>query len=249
MPRTTADRLAETEYAAVCDPLFTKWTRFGRFVDLPHFPSRRDAHQLVDVRCDEEEVREMLGELSGLYAPTGLPFRKLAGHDAETFAHLEPVLKERDWFVERVWMMTHQRPPERPLNPDVQIKVVDPASKDLERVSPPENFDPERRAYYLSQDPRLDGEVLVAYLEGRPVGSTGWFVVDGVARYRAVYVHPAARGRGVASTMLQYVQNHPVVRAQDALTIHVGEGGPVRLYEALGFVKHSPFWEALRKLE
>ena len=245
----TADRLAETEYAAAGDPAYTRRTRFGRFVNIPQFPGRRDAHQLVDVRCREAETGEMLRELSGLYAPTKLLFRKLAGHDAKTFAHLEPALKGRGWSVERVWMMTHQKPPERPLNPDVHVKVVAPTSDDLVRVSPPEDFDLERHAYYLSQNPRLGGEVLVAYLGERPVGSTGWFVVDGVARYHAVYVHPAARGRGVASTMLQYVQNHPAVRAQDALTLHVGEEGPVRLYEALGFVKHSPFWEALRRLE
>ncbi len=244
----TADRLAETEYAAVCDPAFTRRTRFGRFVDIPQFPGRRDAHQLVDVRCREDEIGEMLAELADLY-PTDLPFRKLAGHDPATFAHVEPALKERNWSLERVWMMTHQKPPERFLNPDVHVEVVAPTSENLKRVSPPEDFNPERHAYYLSQDPRLGGEVLVAYLGGQPVGSTGWFVVDGVARYRAVYVHPQARGRGVASAMLQHVQNHPVVRAQDALTIHVGEEGPVRLYEALGFVKHSPFWEALRKLE
>ena len=245
----TADRLAETEYTAASDPAFTKRTRFGRFVNIPQFPGRRDAHQLVDVRCNEDEVEEMFGELSGLYAPTGLSFRKLAGHDPATFAHLEPTLKSKGWSLERVWMMTHQKPPERPLNPAVEVKAVDPTSDELRRVSPPKEFDAERHAYYLSQDPRLGGEVLVAFLGGQPVGSTGWFVVDGVARYRGVYVHPAARGQNVGSTMIQTVRNHPTVRAQDVLTLHVGEEGPVRLYEALGFVKHSPFWEALRKLE
>ena len=249
MTPVTADRLAETEYAAASDPAFTKRTRFGRFVDIPQFPGRFDAHQLLDVRCNEDELEEMFGKLEHLYAPTNLPFRKLVGHDPATFAHVEPALKERGWSVERVWMMTHQKSPERPLNPDVHIEVVAPTSEDLKRVSPPEDFDPERHAYYLSQDPRLGGEVLVAYLEGQPVGSTGWFVVGGVARYRGVYVHPQVRGQNVASTMIQYVQSHPTVRAQDALTIHVGEEGPVRLYGALGFVKHSPFWEALRRLE
>ena len=249
MTPVTADRLAETEYTAASDPAFTKRTRFGRFVDIPQFPGRRDAHHLMDVRAREDEVEEMLAELSELYAPTGLPFLKLKGHDPATFAHLEPTLEGKGWSLERVWMMTHQKPPARPLNPKVQVEAVEPTSEDLKRVSPPEEFDEERRAYHLSQDPRLGGEVLVAYLEGQPVGSTGWFVVNGVARYRGVYVQPAARGQNVASTMIQHVQNHPAVRAQDALTIHVGEDGPVRLYEALGFVKRSPFWEALRRLE
>ncbi len=39
--------------------------------------------------------------------------------------------------------------------------------------------------------------------------------------------------------MIHYVQNHPVVRAQDALTIFCNDDGPLRVYEELGFVKRG----------
>ena len=43
--------------------------------------------------------------------------------------------------------------------------------------------------------------------------------------------------------MIHYVQNHPVVRAQDALTIFCNDDGPLRVYEELGFVKRGRMWE------
>ena len=48
---------------------------------------------------------------------------------------------------------------------------------------------------------------------------------------------------GAATTMIHYVQNHPVVRAQDALTIFCNDDGPLRVYEELGFVKRGWMWE------
>ena len=89
---------------------------------------------------------------------------------------------------------------------------------------------------------------LVGWLEGEPVSTTGWFVVDGVARYRGDYTRESARGQGVASTLIQYVQSHPSVQAQDGLVMHCGEGGPVPLYEQLGFRTRGLYYECYREL-
>ena len=76
--------------------------------------------------------------------------------------------------------------------------------------------------------------------------TTGWFVVDRIARYRHVTTAPQARGQGAATTIIRHVQDHPTVRAQDALTIFCGEDGPLRLYQELGFTVRGFMWEFLK---
>jgi hypothetical protein len=49
--------------------------------------------------------------------------------------------------------------------------------------------------------------------------------------------------------MIRYVQEHPVVRIQDALTIHCVDDGPVSLYESLGFRKRGSMWGFLKILD
>lgn len=46
--------------------------------------------------------------------------------------------------------------------------------------------------------------------------------------------------------MIRHVQDLPAVGALDELVIFVGEGGPDRLYEALGFETVGHFWSARR---
>ena len=159
---------------------------------------------------------------------------------------LLPVLRHRGWTCRQTAMLTFQDGSRRAINRDVQIKTVsldkggDRQIVELECGSSSEGF-----AYHLAQGPRLGGEAIVGYLDGEPAGCTGWFIIDGIARYRHIATRPAFRGRGVATTLIRHVQQHPAVRAAHALCIHVAEGGPQQLYEACGFVPHSVAWDCL----
>ena len=239
------ERLAATEYAAVADPNLTTKTRFGYFTHDPRFLKRHDPNQLFDVRCKPEQLGDLLTSVEALYAPTRLNFRKLSGYYS---TEILPKLESLSWSVQRTWMLTHTRPPIRSINPNVTVRPVNPhASTDLDVISHHPDTNSDNEAFRRAQETRLGGEVIVGYLNGEPVGKTGWFVVNGVVRFRGVFTVPEARNKGVASAMIHYVQTHPNVLEQATLCIHVGEDGPLKLYESLGFIKQAQMWEALKE--
>lgn len=252
MSSITAARLAATEYTYLADPRHLIQTEFGWFYNHPQFRSRTDAHQLMRVHCADDQVDLLLEHVDELYAGTGLDYQKVSGYDLATLAAIKAPLKAAGWrLAEHCWMLPFQGPSQRTVNPDIEIRTsdvldIDPALEaDLDSLFLDEG---EMRPGYLfhrAQDPRVGGEYVMAYLDDRPIASTGWFVVDGIARFRRVETIQSAWGRGAATAMLTYVQNHPVVQSQDALVIFCNESGPMRLYEEMGFEKHSFYWEFL----
>jgi len=145
---------------------------------------------------------------------------------------------------------------ERGPNPAIEVQPIDVCTVDTSDLADIDSLhreeDGQLQASYLfhrSQDARVGGERIVAYIDGRPAASTGWHVMDGIVRYRHVDTQEWARNQGAATTMLHYVQQHPVVQAQGAarraLTIFCGEDGPLPLYEQMGFVKQGFMWEFL----
>jgi len=236
-------RVGETEYAGV-DPRYVVETRFGDFFSHPDFPDRYDANQLIRVRCSPAEVPDVLRELEVLYGSSGVGYRKMSGYAPGVWDALDPALTERGWGVWTNRVMLDREDARRPVNPDVQVSAVRPSSPDLESFYRADGTLDRGFELARSQATRVGGEYLVGYLDGRPAGCTGWFVRDGVARFRHVFTEPGARGSGVATTLIRHVQEHPEVVACDDLAILVGRGGPAELYEQLGFREVMRFWEA-----
>lgn len=247
----TAERLVATEYAFYDNPATTDQTPFGRWTTDPRFPTRHDANQLFDVRCTPDQTDDLLTYLEELYRPTGLRFRKLTLHHGPTADHLLPLLASRGWSVRPTWVTQFLREPQRSVNPDVEIRSIpfDDPEDHFRMIDDADTHSPESYLHHHAQSDRLGGEMIVAYLDGQPAGKTGWYVTDGIARFRGIDTLEAFRKQGVATTMIRYVQEHPTVRAADALTIHVGDDGPVALYEQLGFVKVGIYWSCLKLLE
>jgi len=236
-------RVGETEYLEV-DPQHVASSRFGDFYSHPDFPDRFDANQLCRVRCGRDQVPTMLEELDALYRPTGLDYRKVSGYDAEVWGHLRAHLHELGWATWTTRLLLHRAAPTLEANPDVKVVAVSADSADLESFYRTESGLDRGFELARSQAARMGGEYLVAYLSGEPAGCTGWFSRKGVARFRHVLTAQAFRGRGVATTLIRHVQQHPDVVACDALAIMVGEDGPGVLYERLGFRDVMEFWEA-----
>jgi len=122
------------------------------------------------------------------------------------------------------------------------VELTDGAIDDLQQLlaseqplHPSAQYNVENVAFARSQELRFGGCVYLGYLDGSLAGTTGYYLVDGVARYRSAITSRPFRGRGVASTLIRHVQNQPAVRAADALTIAVRDSGPRSLYETLGF--------------
>lgn len=92
----------------------------------------------------------------------------------------------------------------------------------------------------------------VALVDGRPVGclslcGPGPDQPDGTAELKKLFVDPAARGAGVATTLLAAADDEARARGLGRLVLHTGVRQPeaVRLYVALGWRPVAPFapWE------
>ena len=236
-------RLGETEYATV-DPDYTRAVRFGTFYSHPDFPDRYDANQLCRVSCARSEAGLMLAELEQYYAGLDVGFRKVSGYDPDVWGRLEPTPKSMGWEVWTSSLMLLSEESLRGKNASVEIRSVDPASPDLEALYRSDGDVDRGFRLAQSQFQRLGGEYLVGYIDGRPACCTGWYVANGMARFRHVLTAPWARGRGCATSLILHVQRHPTIRSQRGLAILVNADGPGGLYHDLGFRSVAQFWEA-----
>lgn len=240
---TLLDRLAETEYALFDAPGRSVPTPFGTFVHHPEFPMRYTCNQLIRARCDPGRAAEFFEDLERRYADLNLAFRFVSGHDPASLTVLRPALPS-GWSSKEGWMLVWDGEPSLGSNPAVSIREVPPDDPDLVGLhTKPDGTPDHGLRYYVSQLARTGGTWIVAYLDGEPAGSTGWFTVGGVARFRFVGTVERFRRRGVASSMIRYVREHPEVRAQEHLTIMCHDPAVFSLYRRLGFREAGMFWE------
>ena len=243
------ERLAETEYIYFVDPRYTVETPFGQFQNHPHYQHRMDGHQLARCRCPKGSADELLATLNELYAPLDLDYQYIMGHDAETYAYLAPILRAHGWETALIWMFTFDAEPSREPSQQIEVRTFDALTSSSDEIpniyQHVQGRHKEDLAFYCANDHRVGGEWAIAYLDGVPVSSTGWYCYDSLARFRPVATVPSAEGMGAATTLIRYVQEHPTVQDQEELVLLCREDGPISFYQQLGFVKQAPMWEAL----
>ncbi|WP_229399414.1 GNAT family N-acetyltransferase [Micromonospora okii] len=84
------------------------------------------------------------------------------------------------------------------------------------------------------------GEFLVAYLGGEPVGCGGWRShgdVGDTAELKRMYTSPAARGRGVARSVLAAVERSAREHGRRRLLLECGDQQPeaIAMYASAGY--------------
>jgi GNAT superfamily N-acetyltransferase len=237
------DKLAATEYAVYSSPGHMLRTRFGIFVSMADFPTRWDANQMFQVHCEKNQTGALLSDLETLYKGTDAGFRKLAFHEATTAKHLPDALLSLGWDCQRHLMMTLGASPEAAPDPNVSIRSVAFDAVELARIYD----DLEELRYRQAQDIRLGGEALIAEMDGEPVGATGWFLVDGIARFRLLHTIPSCRRRGVATALIREVVRRTRSQGIYPLCIHCPEKGPAGLYRTLGFQTQGLLWYCVRE--
>ncbi|MCT2584789.1 GNAT family N-acetyltransferase [Actinophytocola gossypii] len=88
-----------------------------------------------------------------------------------------------------------------------------------------------------------EGLFLVGYLDGAPVVCGGWRVHgDGDAELKRMYVTPAARGRGLARSMLAELERTAALAGHRRLVLETG----LRQPEAIALYRSSGYTEAPR---
>lgn len=96
-----------------------------------------------------------------------------------------------------------------------------------------------------------DGLFAVGYLDGEPVACGGWRardadghgLLDGDAELKRMYVVPAARGRGLARTMLRSLEATAVRAGRRRMVLETGTEQPeaIGLYESEGYATMTAF--------
>jgi putative acetyltransferase len=83
----------------------------------------------------------------------------------------------------------------------------------------------------------------VARLERRPVGCGGIVFEGGLAEVKRMYVRPHARGRGVARSILERLEEEARVRGEQRVVLETGDAqlAAVRLYERAGYTRCAAF--------
>ncbi|SIN37724.1 Acetyltransferase (GNAT) family protein [Micromonospora cremea] len=83
-----------------------------------------------------------------------------------------------------------------------------------------------------------DGAFLVAYLAGEPVGCGGWRSHGAdTAELKRMYTAPAARGRGVARTVLAAVERSAREQGRKRMVLECGDRQPeaIAMYTSAGY--------------
>ena len=230
-------RLAFTAYIRIAGPTHITATPFGQFGADPRCAPSEWC--FFDARCAADQVDALLQTANACWSPDQTN-RCIMGHDPATLSYLEPTLAALGWKLHQMPLMIHERPPELAINLAVKIQVVDAATDALYHEIGGRWATPSVHEHRRVQDARLGGEGLIAWLDGEPAGYGGWYLADGLARYRRLGTLPHARKKHVCTTLVRYVQDHPVVRAQEALVIGGGGGTPV--YLRCGFVPRGMLW-------
>lgn len=89
-----------------------------------------------------------------------------------------------------------------------------------------------------------DGAFLVAYLAGEPVGCGGWRSHGAdTAELKRMYTAPAARGRGVARTVLAAVERSAREQGRKRVVLECGDKQPeaIAMYSSAGYERIPNF--------
>ncbi|MFI2711813.1 GNAT family N-acetyltransferase [Micromonospora sp. NPDC018662] len=91
-----------------------------------------------------------------------------------------------------------------------------------------------------------DGAFLVAYLDGQPVGCGGWrsHGADGdEAELKRMYTAPAARGRGVARSVLAAIERSARDAGRKRIVLECGDKQPeaIAMYTSAGYERIPNF--------
>jgi GNAT superfamily N-acetyltransferase len=240
-------RVATAEYAVDAIQAIVRESRFGRFV---HNPQARRIHAtgLFFARCAAGDVSRFFAAVDAYYRAVDRPQRWICGYELASFLTLLPAAMEQGYAHQVYWALRPARPATFRGNEKVRYRLSAPGGQ--EAVYAIRAEDGAERAsvdYYRQKVAALQGREVVAYLDGEPVATTDYYVYEGVTRFTGFVTRPDYRRRGIASAMVQAIQQEPDVQASDCVIICCDESGPMSLYERLGFVRNNFMWVLYRR--
>ncbi len=238
---TLEDKLAATEYTELRSTGKLYDTDFGTFVADDRYLGIHGACLLTDAMMPNNGSLEEFDEaLEDLYRSHPRLFRKVTMHRKDASESPGAHLSARGFNVSEMLCMILREKPQLSASSSIQIRQLsnDGDWDDYRAIAtacdtwghPP--LTDLRIECYL----KLNASIFIAYLDNRPVGSTGFFVVDDVSRNCQVETIPQARRKGVATSLILTVQSHVASQNIEHLSIFVSpELDAHRLYLRLGY--------------
>ena len=222
----------------------TKPFRFGTAVFNDELPRRFDSNYLlVEQFPPDAATADLVTDADRILGGAGLPHRKLAVLDERLGARLEPDLRGIGWEAQRLLLMVHGRPPERPVDTSLVHEVDETALRPLRARA--------LSAYPWAQDPEVVDQLVAAKrfvaaavtarffavrVDGEVVAATDLYASDGAAQIEDLVTLPEHRGRGYASALVVKALEEARLTGNDLVFLLADdEDWPKALYARLGF--------------
>lgn len=215
------------------------WRR-GALIVHPRFPASSDVNfaRLAGPSAADDPASAP-AEVERAFGDAGIVPRRVIVEDARLAARLTPSFERDGWSADRYLLMVHRRPADVTARggPTAYEVTLDRflAFRETLLVAPgqPPVLD---RDFAETVDRAVGTRCFVAVTEGTPVSGCVLWCHGAEAQVDTVETLPSSRGRGAATSAVAAAID--ASRAAGATWIHLytrADGGPVSLYERLGF--------------
>lgn len=215
------------------------WRR-GSLIVHPRFPASSDINFVrLDDPSAADDPSAVPAEVERALKDAAIHTRRVVVEDARLAARLTPSFEKDGWSSDRYLLMVHRRPSDVPVGrgPTASEVTLDRflAFREtlLVELGEPPVLD---RDLAESVDRSVGTRCFVAVVEGTPVSGCVLWRHGADAQIDTVETLPSARGRGAATAIVGAAVD--ASRLAGATWIHLytrADGGPVSLYERLGF--------------
>ncbi len=236
--RKVAIGCRHAQHDLICDRI-ESWAH-GTHVRASKYPTYYDFNCLR-LEHGEPDVEALLTAAEDLLGDLG--HRKIEVEDAALGDRLRADFKAAGWRTSRlVWMVLEGAPAA------AEGDFEEVAYRDIRELRHEwtNDFSPEEMAAFAPVEEevadRLGCRTFIARVDGRPAAFVLWSAA--AREVRLVYTSPAARGRGLARTLVGAAARacgSPVVIVAD------DEDSPKALYEKIGFRPAWTMWEMTRR--
>jgi GNAT superfamily N-acetyltransferase len=235
-------RIAAAEYAWDGFTAERLESPYGVFVHNLVLDNRVHATGLQFARCLDAQLPEFLANLEANYKRHPYTHRWITGFDPRSLAYLSSGLLPLGFTSEVYWALVKSLPSSREINDALTVRVAAPFQDEGFATVQLEDTDAEGVAYQRTMLHKLEGREVVVYDGETPIASGGYYVFEGITRFSRIVTRAEHRGRGAATALIETVCQQPEVASSDAIVLCVGENGPLKLYESLGFTRNNFFF-------
>lgn len=228
---------------AACDVTEEPW---GTFVVNPEFHRIHMANLLWLRSLPPGGVPAVVRRMEEIFVPLRIRDRQWFVEDSALAGRIEAEMTRLGYVRKSEHLMFARRASRIAANPRVAVRPArDQSTRDdhdaiAGLLHEEDGYDHEVSHQLLAlnwrRQAQLGSDVLVAYLDGEPVGNVSFDAIGGVGELYELETVPAMRRQGVAATMVLAMRAHAERRGLDPFFLRTTVGPTTfQMYEKLGF--------------